>query len=75
MTAIIRRRLTIRGFAMPDHYASYPAIFQELGKLMMQGKLKYRLDIEDGLENAPVVLDKLFQGTNTGKLAVRVSDL
>ncbi|MEM5581037.1 NADP-dependent oxidoreductase [Roseibium sp. AS2] len=75
MTAIVRKRLTIKGFAMPDHYASFPAIFQELGKLMMQGKLKYRLDIEDGLENAPAVLDKLFEGTNSGKLLVRVSDL
>lgn len=75
LTAIIRKRLTLKGFTMPDHYASFPAIFQELGKLMMQGKLKYRLDIEDGLENAPVVIDKLFSGSNTGKLVVKVSDL
>ncbi|MHA7774302.1 NADP-dependent oxidoreductase [Roseibium sp. M-1] len=75
MTAIVRRRLTLKGFAMPDHYDLFPAIFQELGKLMAAGKLTYRLDIEDGLENAPVVLNKLFDGTNTGKLVVRVSDL
>jgi NADPH-dependent curcumin reductase CurA len=75
MTAIVRRRLTLKGFAMPDHYASFPAIFKELGKLMAAGKLTYRLDIEEGLENAPSVLNKLFDGTNKGKLVVRVSEL
>ncbi len=75
MTTIIRRRLMLKGFTMPDHYASYPMLFSELGKLMIQGKLKYRLHIEDGLENAPVVFNKLFDGSNTGKLVVKVSDL
>ena len=73
MSAVVRRRLTLTGFAMPDHFDLFPSIFQELGKLMQDGKLKYRLDIEDGLENAPVAVDKLFEGTNTGKLVVRVS--
>lgn len=75
MTNIVRRRLTLKGFTMPDHYDDYPMLFSELGKLMSQGKLKYRLDIEDGLENAPVVFNKLFEGTNNGKLVVKVSDL
>lgn len=75
MTAIIRKRLTFKGFAMPDHYASFPAIFQELGKLMMQGKLKYRLDVQDGLDAAPSSLSMLFNGSNKGKLVVRVSTL
>lgn len=75
MTTIIRRRLMLKGFTMPDHYASYPMLFSELGKLMMQGKLKYRLHVEEGLENAPVVFNKLFDGSNTGKLVVKVSDL
>lgn len=75
MTTIIRRRLTLKGFTMPDHYAEYPMMFAELGKLLMQGKLKYRLDIEEGLENAPVAFNKLFDGSNTGKLVVKVSNL
>ncbi|MEP3048517.1 MAG: NADP-dependent oxidoreductase [Roseibium sp.] len=75
MTALVRKRLTFKGFVMTDHWDSFPAIFQELGKLMMQGKLKYRLDIEEGLERAPSAFNKLFDGTNKGKLAVRVSEL
>lgn len=75
MTTIIRRRLTLKGFTMPDHYDAYPMMFAELGKMMMQGKLKYRLDVEDGLENAPIAFNKLFDGSNKGKLVVKVSDL
>lgn len=75
MTTIIRRRLKLKGFTMPDHYDAYPMMFQELVKMMMAGKLKYRLDIEEGLENAPAAFNKLFDGSNTGKLVVKVSDL
>lgn len=75
LTAIIRKRLTFKGFVMPDHYDKYPAMAQELGKLMMAGKLKYRLDVVDGLDQAPVAFDKLFDGSNKGKLVVKVSDL
>ncbi|MEM9634572.1 MAG: NADP-dependent oxidoreductase [Pseudomonadota bacterium] len=75
MTAIVRKRLTLKGYVMTDHFETFPMIFQELGKLMMAGKLKYRLDVTEGLENAPTVFNKLFDGTNKGKLAIKVSDL
>ncbi|MES0809687.1 NADP-dependent oxidoreductase [Roseibium sp. SCPC15] len=75
MTAIVRKRLTLKGYVMTDHFDTFPAIFQELGKLMMAGKLRYRLDVTEGLENAPSVFNKLFDGTNKGKLAIKVSDL
>jgi NADPH-dependent curcumin reductase CurA len=39
----------------------------------LQGKLKYKVDLVDGLENAPKALHKLFDGSNTGKLIVQVS--
>ena len=34
------------------------------------GKLKYKLDVVEGLENAPKALRRLFDGSNTGKLLV-----
>ena len=40
---------------------------------LLSGKLKYRLDMVEGLENAPAALHKLFDGTNAGKLLVKVS--
>ena len=35
------------------------------------GKLKQRMHIVDGLENAPHALGMLFRGENTGKLVVK----
>lgn len=75
MTALVRKRLSFKGFVMTDHWETFPALFQELGKLMAEGKLQYRLDVEDGLDRAPAAFDKLFDGTNKGKLTVKVSDL
>ena len=37
------------------------------------GQIKYKEDIVDGLENAPAAFLKLFDGSNFGKLLVRVS--
>ena len=40
---------------------------------LQQGKIKWHVDVVDGLENAVTALGKLFTGGNTGKLLVRVS--
>jgi hypothetical protein len=41
---------------------------------MAEGRLRYRTDRVDGLERAPVAVNRLFDGANVGKLLVRVSD-
>ncbi len=38
------------------------------------GRLQYRLDVVLGLEQAPVAVNRLFEGGNTGKLVVKVAD-
>ena len=40
---------------------------------LAQGKIKYREDVVDGLENAPEAFLGFFSGANFGKLVVRVS--
>jgi NADPH-dependent curcumin reductase CurA len=41
---------------------------------VMQGKIRYREDVRDGLEGAPAALKDLFSGGNTGKLIVKIAD-
>ena len=43
-----------------------------LAGLVTQGKLRYRETVVDGFENAPAALRRLFDGSTTGKLVVRV---
>jgi hypothetical protein len=67
---IIRKRLTIQGFTMPDHWDQVPAMMVKLSAYYMGGKLKYRAHKLQGLESAIEGINLLFTGGNTGKLMV-----
>ena len=67
---IIKKRLVIQGFTMPDHYDKIPGMMQEMSKYLMQGKIKYRAHKLQGLESAIEGINLLFTGGNTGKLMV-----
>ena len=69
---MIRRRLTITGFAMPDHWNEIPAMTEELTRYLQAGKLKYRAHKLQGLESAIEGINLLFTGGNTGKLMVEL---
>ena len=69
---IIKRRLTIRGFAMPDHWDNVPAMAEKLAAYLMAGKLQYRAHVLEGLESAIDGINLLFTGGNTGKLLVKL---
>tara|TARA_B100002019_G_scaffold59342_1_gene50890 strand:+ start:84 stop:254 length:171 start_codon:yes stop_codon:yes gene_type:complete len=49
----------------------YAEASKELLNLYEQGKLKIPYHIEEGIENFPLALQKLFTGGNTGKLMVK----
>ena len=69
---IIKKRLTIQGFTMPDHYDEIPAMIQAMSKYLMEGKIKYRAHTLYGLESAIDGINLLFTGGNTGKLLVEL---
>ena len=41
---------------------------------MKEGRIKYREDVMDGLENTPKAFLKLLSGENFGKQLVRIAD-
>jgi NADPH-dependent curcumin reductase CurA len=69
---VIRKRLTITGFTMPDHWDQVPAMMQKLSEYLVAGKLKYRAHTLQGLESAIEGINLLFTGGNTGKLMVEL---
>lgn len=69
---IIKKRLTIQGFTMPDHIHRFPEYGQALGGMLAKGELQYRAHVIKGLESATTGLDMLFEGKNTGKLIVEL---
>ena len=67
------RSLTVRGFIQVDFVEQYHDDFlREAPQWVKDGKLRYREDIVDGLENAPDAFIGLLEGKNFGKLSVRV---
>jgi len=46
----------------------------DVSQWLQEGKLKYKEDVVEGLENAPHAFIGLLQGKNFGKLIVKVSD-
>ena len=70
---LLVKRALIKGFIVSDH-ANRAADFQrEAAAWVKAGQIKYKEDIVDGLENTPTAFLKLFDGSNFGKLLVRVS--
>ena len=73
LRALLVHRAMIKGFIVSDHADRAPAFFQECAPLVMSGRLKFREDMVEGLENAPSAFMGLLEGQNFGKLIVRVS--
>ena len=69
---LIKKRITVRGFAMPDHFDEAPALLEKLTPYVMGGKIKFRTHVLDGLESAIDGLNLFFTGANRGKLIVKL---
>jgi NADPH-dependent curcumin reductase CurA len=44
-----------------------------LGQWVAEGKIKFKVDVVEGIENAPTAVNKLFSGENNGKLVIQTS--
>lgn len=73
MGQILRKRITMRGFIIFEDFGSlYPEFAAEMDKWLKAGKIHYREDIIDGLEQAPAAFIGMLDGNNFGKCVVRV---
>jgi NADPH-dependent curcumin reductase CurA len=75
----VERQLLVRGarmqgFVVLFYRDRFPAALHDLSRWLREGKLHYREDIVDGLENAPAALVGLYEGRNRGKMLIRVGD-
>ena len=70
---ILVKRLTFRGFIVVDYFSQFGDFLRDVGGWLREGRIKYREDVTDGLENAPRELIGLLKGENFGKKIIRVS--
>ena len=62
----------MEGFLTFDFAHRYGEALVDLSEWVRDGKLQYREDIVDGLENAGAALAGLYEGRNMGRQLIRV---
>jgi NADPH-dependent curcumin reductase CurA len=64
----------VQGILVTDFAPHFARAGADLARWVAEGKVKNRVDIVDGLENAPGAFQRLFTGDNLGKQLVRIAD-
>lgn len=71
---LIMRRASMQGFVVLDHADRFPEAIAALAGLLAEGRLHVDETIVEGIEHARDCLNRLFDGTSTGKLLLHVAD-
>ena len=70
--SLLVNRGTMQGMVVLDYANKYSEAAMQMGQWMMQGKLKSREDIYEGIENFYPTFQRLFSGDKKGKLVLKV---
>ncbi len=70
--SLIINRATMQGFLVLDYIPQSQKALEEIATWIMEGKLKHREDIQEGIENCPQTLNRLFTGANKGKQLLKI---
>ncbi len=70
---LIIRQARAEGFLVFQFADRYPEGLTQMAAWLEEGKLRYRENIIEGLENAPRAFIGMLQGENTGKQLVKVA--
>ncbi|KQV33166.1 MULTISPECIES: NADP-dependent oxidoreductase [unclassified Rhizobium] len=73
MRDVLGKSLNIRGFIQREFIDQRPDFYREMSSWIRDGKVRYREDIVDDLENAPEAFIGLLEGRNFGTLVVRLA--
>ncbi|MFM2042142.1 MAG: hypothetical protein RLY86_718 [Pseudomonadota bacterium] len=73
LAVLVAKRARMEGFLVLDYTPRLGEMYQEMGPWIAAGKIKWKVDLDQGLENTLTSFTKLFTGGNVGKLAVQVS--
>lgn len=75
MVNILTKRIKVQGFIIFDDYGHrYDEFAQDMNQWLAEGKIQYREQLVQGLENAPDAFIGLLEGKNFGKVVVQVNN-
>ena len=70
--SLLVNRATMKGMVVFDYANKYHIATQEMTQWILDGKLKSKEDIYEGIENFYEVFKKLFDGNKKGKLVLKL---
>src|SRR3546814_16000010 len=72
MRIILSRSVMMRGFIVGEFWDQRPKFLDEVSQWISEGKIRFREDIVEGLDNAPAAFMGLLEGRNFGTLVVKI---
>ena len=74
MGQLLRKRMTMRGFIVFDDFGHlYPEFARTMGAWVKEGKVQYREEMIEGLEQAPSAFVGLLRGEAFGKRVIHLA--
>lgn len=70
---LLVKRARMQGFLIFDYAQRFPEALRELEDWVRAGRIRYREDILDGIEEAPGSIAGLYRGENLGKRLIRIA--
>ena len=64
----------MQGFVVLDYLERFPEGIAQLAEWVMTGQLQFREEIVDGLDEVLPTFLRLFDGSNQGKLVIRIPE-
>jgi NADPH-dependent curcumin reductase CurA len=71
---LLVKRARMQGLLVFDYAVRYGEALADLTRWVRDGKISYREDILDGIEQAPGAIAGLYRGDNLGKRLIRIAD-
>jgi len=71
---LVIMRARMEGFIVIDYMNRSGEAIADLLKWIEAGDLKFQVDVQEGFENIPTTLQRLFTGQNLGKQLLKIAD-
>ncbi|WP_110687211.1 NADP-dependent oxidoreductase [Salinicola aestuarinus] len=70
---LLFRKAKMEGFIVMEHWGYYTEFLSQVAPFVEKGAIDYRETVEEGLESTPDAFIRLFQGSNFGKMLVKLT--
>jgi NADPH-dependent curcumin reductase CurA len=71
---VIEKSITMQGFLGASHLGLWTDFQRDVTQWIVDGQIRWKETVVDGLENAPQAFLGIFAGDNFGKMLVKLSE-